>query len=140
MLSASKVQKLLTKLLMLGKDRLVASVAWAEPWPLRTVLSSAMIAVRDKSVGKHDRRDAQRTQDQLRKNTDAALGYIRKRDLFPGAGFQTKILALDTSRLEPLPYQVHRSKFGRPMSALGQKQTLRGVRPMSALPPKADMV
>jgi hypothetical protein len=25
------------------------------------------------------------------------------------------------------------------MSALGQKQTLRGVRPMSALPPKADI-
>jgi len=25
------------------------------------------------------------------------------------------------------------------MSALGQKRTLRGVRPMSALPPKADM-
>jgi hypothetical protein len=26
-----------------------------------------------------------------------------------------------------------------PMSALGQKQTLQGVRPMSALPPKADI-
>jgi len=26
------------------------------------------------------------------------------------------------------------------MSALGQKRTLRGVRPMSALPPKADIV
>jgi hypothetical protein len=25
------------------------------------------------------------------------------------------------------------------MSALGQKRTLRGVRPMSALPPKADI-
>jgi hypothetical protein len=60
-----------------------------------------MITVRDKSVGKHDRRDAQRTQDQLRKNTNAALGNIKKRDLFPGAGFQTKILALDGSRLEP---------------------------------------
>src|SRR6516164_9874844 len=63
------------------------------------------IAVRGKSVGKHDRRDAQRTQDQLRKNTNAALGNIRKRDLFPGAGFQTKILALDASRLESLPCQ-----------------------------------
>src|SRR6516165_12103203 len=59
----------------------------------------------NKSVGKHDRRDAQRTQDQLRKNTNAALGNIRKRDLFPGAGFQTKILALDASRLESLPCQ-----------------------------------
>jgi len=64
------------------------------------------IAVRGKSVGKHDRRDAQRTQDQLRKNTNAALGNIKKRDLFPGAGFQKKILALDASRLEPLPYQA----------------------------------
>src|SRR6516225_1778177 len=63
------------------------------------------IAVRGKSVEKHDCRDAQRTQDQLRKNTNAALGNIKKRDLFPGAGFQTKILALDASRLEPLPYQ-----------------------------------
>jgi len=85
---------------MLGKDRLVASVSW----PLRTVRPSEMIAVRNESVGKHDRRDAQRTQDQLRKNTNAALGNIKKRDLFPSAGFQTKILALDGSRLEPLPY------------------------------------
>jgi hypothetical protein len=92
-----------------------------------------MIAVRDKSVGKHDPRDAQRTQDQLRKNTNAALGNIKKRDLFSRAGFQTKILALDGSRLEPLPYKgaseqiwaanVHGSKAG--MSALCQKQTLR---------------
>jgi len=66
------------------------------------VLPSAMIAVRDKSVGKHDRRDAQRTQDHVRKNTHAALGNIKKRDLFSGAGFQTKILTLDASRLEPL--------------------------------------
>jgi hypothetical protein len=87
------------------------------------------IAVRGKSVGKHDRRDAQRTQDQLRK--------IRKRDLFPGAGFQTKILALDSSRLESLP--CHRSKFGRPISALGQKQTLQCILVMSALAPKADI-
>jgi len=64
-----------------------------------------MIAVRNESVGKHDRRDAQRTQDQLRKNTNAALGNIKKRDLFPGAGFQTKILALNTSLLESLPHQ-----------------------------------
>jgi len=28
---------------------------------------------------------------------------------------------------------------GLSMSALGQKRTLRGVRPMSALPPKADI-
>ena len=34
---------------------------------------------------------------------------------------------------------MHHSKIGRPMSALGQKRTLRGVRPMSALPPKADI-
>ena len=34
---------------------------------------------------------------------------------------------------------VHHSKFGWPMSALGQKQTLQSVRPMSALPPKADI-
>jgi hypothetical protein len=27
-----------------------------------------------------------------------------------------------------------------PMSALGQKRTFQNVRPMSALPPKADMV
>src|SRR6516165_8209334 len=60
----------------------------------------------NKSVEKHDCRDAQRTQDQLRKNTNAALGNIKKRDLFPGAGFQKKILALDASRLEPLPYQA----------------------------------
>jgi hypothetical protein len=40
-----------------------------------------------KSVAKHDRRDAQRAQDQLRKNTNAVSGTIKKRDLFPGAGF-----------------------------------------------------
>ena len=33
----------------------------------------------------------------------------------------------------------HHSKFSLPMSALGQKQTLQSVRPMSALPPKADI-
>ena len=60
----------------------------------------------NKSVEKHDCRDAQRTQDQLRKNTNAALGNIKKRDLSPGARFQKKILALDASRLEPLPYQA----------------------------------
>jgi hypothetical protein len=56
-------------------------------------LPSAMIAVRGKSVAKHDRRDAQRAQDQLRKDTNAVSGNIKKRDLFPGASFQTKILA-----------------------------------------------
>ena len=35
--------------------------------------------------------------------------------------------------------RVHHSKIGSPMSALGQKQTLSGVRSMSALPPKADI-
>ena len=34
---------------------------------------------------------------------------------------------------------VHRSKFERSMSALGQKQTSRHLQPMSALPPKADI-
>src|SRR6516165_10971571 len=34
---------------------------------------------------------------------------------------------------------VRYAQADRPMSALGQKRTLRGVRPMSALPPKADM-
>jgi len=102
------------------------------------VLPSA-IAVRDKSVGKHDRRDAQRTQDHVCKNTYAALGNIKKRDLFSGAGFQTKILALDAFRLEPLPYQTASEQFARPMSALGQKRTSVHVRVTSALPPKADI-
>jgi len=31
------------------------------------------------------------------------------------------------------------SNSAKPMSALGQKQTLSGVRSMSALPPKADI-
>ena len=34
---------------------------------------------------------------------------------------------------------VHHNKVEPPMSALGQKRTWRGVRPMSALPPTADM-
>src|SRR5262249_36271035 len=43
-----------------------------------------------------------------------------------------------------LPYHavgciVHHGKFWLPMSALGQKRTLRRVGPMSALPPKADI-
>src|SRR5262249_2629211 len=43
-----------------------------------------------------------------------------------------------------LPYHavgciVHHGKFWLPMSAMGQKQTLQSVRPMSALPPKADI-
>jgi len=39
---------------------------------------------------------------------------------------------------EPKPL-AEAIEANRPMSALGQKQTLRGVRPMSALPPKADI-
>jgi hypothetical protein len=35
--------------------------------------------------------------------------------------------------------RVRGSNFEMPMSALGQKQTLQSVRPMSALPPKADI-
>jgi hypothetical protein len=34
---------------------------------------------------------------------------------------------------------LHSSNPGRSMSALGQKQTFPNVRPMSALPPKADI-
>jgi hypothetical protein len=36
-------------------------------------------------------------------------------------------------------YIVHHGKFRLPMSALGQKQTSRHLKPMSALPPKADI-
>jgi hypothetical protein len=115
LLSASKVPKLLTKLMMLGKDRLVASVASQKHGRCER-LPSAMIAVRDKSVGKHDRRDAQRTQDQLRKNTNAVSGHIKKRDLFLGAGFQTKILALVVTRLGPIAYQ---SISGQKVAHLG---------------------
>jgi hypothetical protein len=79
----SKVQKLPTKLLMLGQDRLVASVASqkhdrCEQW----MLPSAMIAVRGKSLGRQHRRDAQRAQDQLRKNNNAVLGNIKRGELF----------------------------------------------------------
>jgi hypothetical protein len=35
--------------------------------------------------------------------------------------------------------RLHSNNLEPPMSALGQKRTLRGVRPMSALPPKADI-
>jgi hypothetical protein len=35
--------------------------------------------------------------------------------------------------------ELHRSKTRKPMSALGQKRTLRLASPMSALPPKADI-
>jgi len=105
MLSASKAQKIAVKIAMLGRDRL-AIVCLAKAWSSQTVmLPSAMIAVRGKSVGKHDRRDAQRAQDQLCKNTNAVLGNVKKRDLFHGTGFQTKILALGVSRLGPPPYQ-----------------------------------
>ena len=34
---------------------------------------------------------------------------------------------------------VHHGKVWVPMSALGQKQTLQSLRPMSAIPPKADI-
>jgi hypothetical protein len=34
---------------------------------------------------------------------------------------------------------LHRSKSREPMSALGHKRTFRSLRPMSALPPKADI-
>src|SRR5215467_3231163 len=56
---------------------------------------------------KHGRRCASRRswQDQLRKNTNAVLGNVKKRDLFHGTSFQTKILALGVSRLGPPPYQ-----------------------------------
>src|SRR5262249_54282465 len=36
-------------------------------------------------------------------------------------------------------FLCHKATNSRVMSALGQKRTLRGVRPMSALPPKADI-
>jgi len=39
-----------------------------------------------------------------------------------------------------LDVKLHGSNLEPPMSALGQKQTLRHLQPMSALPPKADMV
>ena len=39
----------------------------------------------------------------------------------------------------PFSGVVRHSKIGRPTSAWGQKQTLQSVRPMSALPPKADV-
>src|SRR5262249_32360765 len=35
---------------------------------------------------------------------------------------------------------LHHGKLGSPMSALGQKRTLQSMEPMSALPPKADMI
>jgi hypothetical protein len=35
--------------------------------------------------------------------------------------------------------RVRGSNFEMPMSAMGQKQTLQGVRVMSAIPPKAGM-
>ena len=35
---------------------------------------------------------------------------------------------------------MHGNNLEPLMSALGQKRTLRGVRPMSALPPKADII
>jgi hypothetical protein len=37
------------------------------------------------------------------------------------------------------PSRVHRSEGGLLMSVVGQKQTFRNVRAMSALPPKADI-
>src|SRR5215469_4147163 len=36
-------------------------------------------------------------------------------------------------------FKLHGNNFEPPMSALGQKRTLSSVRPMSALPPKADI-
>jgi hypothetical protein len=50
------------------------------------MLPSAMIAVRGKSLGKQHRRDAQRAQDQLRKNNNAVLGNIKRSELFYVAG------------------------------------------------------
>jgi len=38
-----------------------------------------------------------------------------------------------------LDVKLHGNNLEPPMSALGQKQTLRRVWPMSALPPKADI-
>src|SRR5215468_439194 len=48
------------------------------------------------------------------------------------------------SKQTTVPYHaggciVHHGKLEQPMSALGQKRTLCGVRSMSALPPKADI-
>jgi hypothetical protein len=41
--------------------------------------------------------------------------------------------------LSRYPIRLNRSKFGRPMSALGQKRTSRPGISMSAIPPKADI-
>ena len=109
------------------------------------------IAVRGKSVGKHDRRDAQRTQDQLRKNTNAALGNIRKRDLFPGAGFQTCIgrLPLRIATLSgcmanlggqfPLWVKSRHSAISEQCPLYPQTRTFTKRVEMSALCQKADI-
>src|SRR6516165_391346 len=97
------------------------------------------IAVGGKSGGTLERRDAQRTQDQLRKNTNAALGNISKRDLFPGAGFQTKILALDASRLESLPCQGASGQIWAANFRFGSKADIPQSPSNVALPPKADI-
>jgi hypothetical protein len=49
------------------------------------------------------------------------LGNIKKRDLFPSAGFQKKILALDASRLEPPPYQAASEQI---WAATGSRQAI----------------
>ena len=68
------------------------------------------------------------------------MGNIKKRDLFPGAGFQKKILALDASRLEPLPYQAASEQIWAANVRYGSKADIEG-RPVNvcALPPKADI-
>jgi hypothetical protein len=99
-----------------------------------------MIVVRGKSVGKQDRRDEQRAQDELRKNNNAVLGNIKQGDLFYVAGFQTKILALGVFGLEPLP--CHSAKcplMTQSGSWLPKFATMRNVEAMSALHPKADI-
>jgi hypothetical protein len=73
----------------------------------------------------------------LRKNTHAALGNIKKRDLFPGAGFQTKILALDASRLEPPPYEGASEQFWAANVRFGSQADIEVLPPDVRFTPKS---
>jgi hypothetical protein len=50
-----------------------------------------------------------------------------------GVQLEVSHVVVDRARI------VHHSKLGSPMSAMGQKQTLKRFQPMSALLPKADI-
>src|SRR5262245_8100749 len=105
--------------------------------------------IADSSLASRAASDSWLAADELRGRVVSArlrpfrVAAFRRRDLIDAApALERRLIALpwlNRTHHSGLGRIVHHSKFGRPMSALGHKQTKRHYGAMSALPPKADI-